>query len=149
MLTSHGYHIPGTTVVAKEYYDPLPTCGGYLKGCATCVGEAYHATLIRISPEDKIRKVSFMDNLTDMQTKAKVLVGNYINERREDEAPEITLKEIHIVWFSKTLKNWKATVTTDLPDKIYYEITYDGRARASYIDVYNKVDNVSIPDKEA
>lgn len=31
-----------------------------------------------------------------------------------------------VVWFSKTLQNWKALVSTNVSDGMYYEVTYNG-----------------------
>lgn len=142
MYTTHGYHIPGTVV---EY--PMPHiavfCGGVRK-CTICIGQAYHATLTQISPEDKIRRVSYMDD-SDPQTKARVIVAHYINENQDDTVMlPITLREVHIVWWSKILKNWKAVVGTDREDKLLYEVTYNGHADEIYLDEYDKLKNVMI-----
>lgn len=147
MYTTHGHHIPGTTLV---YTNPTVSaeCESIHK-CTKCMGEAYHEILIMRSNEDKdrVRKVSYMDN-TERQTKARILVAHYFNERREepDEIPELTLKDVHIVWFSKTLDNWKALVITDVPDNVYYEVTYNGRKRETYLDVYKKIENIIYTD---
>lgn len=149
MYTNHGHQIPGTTVDYPPGPPKRERCGGILH-CTKCIGEAYHATLVYISPEDPIRRVSWMDN-TDNQVKARSIVANYYNDiLREDsiEVDPITLKEVHIVWFSKTLKNWKALVTTEIPDNIYYEVTYNGAKGEIYLDIYHKTDNVIIRDKE-
>ena len=81
----------------------------------------------------------------DPQTKAKVLVAQYVNDHRTHDE-ELTLKEVHIVWFSKTLHNWKAILTTSIPDNRIYEVTYNGSAKVCYIDVYEKKDNVVAAD---
>jgi hypothetical protein len=57
---------------------------------------------------------------------------------------EFSLDNVYVTWFCKTLQNWKALVTTDLPDDTYYEVTYDGAMETIYIDVYKKVENVEI-----
>lgn len=54
-----------------------------------------------------------------------------------DEEPEY---DVYVVWFCKTLKNWKAMVGTSLNDENYYEVTYDGDKRLTYVDVYDKID---------
>ncbi len=87
-----------------------------------------------------------MDGL-DPTTKARVIVANHFNESRaRADIPELALSNTKLVWFSKTLKNWKALVITDVPDKLYYEVTYDGNRECTYLDVYNKLENVVIPD---
>ena len=71
---------------------------------------------------------------------AKRVVVNY-NENRAEEAEELTMENTAIVWFSKTLQNFKALVITTLPDDLYYEVTYDGDNNQIYLDVYNKIFN--------
>ena len=63
-------------------------------------------------------------------------------------APEMPEYETAIVWFCKTLQNWKALVITTLPDNMYFEVTYNGDKKESYIDVYDKTQNVVVTDFE-
>lgn len=81
------------------------------------------------------------------QIKARSLVHRYVLEKLEktDEVPEF---ECHVVWFCKTLQNWKCLISTTLPDGMYYEVTYNGNKKETYIDAYKKFDNVCIPDEE-
>lgn len=81
----------------------------------------------------------------DFQAKAIRLVTEYINGHLEkiDPIPQYTT---YVVWFSKTLKNWKAMVSTSLPDGMYYEVAYNGDAGETYLDAYKKFNNVRIPD---
>jgi len=53
---------------------------------------------------------------------------------------------VYVVWFAKTLQNWKALISTTVPDGMYYEVTYNGTSRETYIDAYKKFDNVCVPD---
>jgi hypothetical protein len=79
--------------------------------------------------------------------KARRLVLEYIKPKLEKtDTTLLTLDDIYIVWFSKTLQNWKALVSTTLPDGMYYEVTHNGTAKDTYIDVYKKFDNVCVPD---
>ena len=84
-----------------------------------------------------------------MTNKAKKLVVDYFNGRvdRTDNI-ELTEDEVFIVWFSKTLQNWKAMVSTTISDGMYYEITYNGDRKESYIDAYKKWENKRVPDAE-
>ena len=59
---------------------------------------------------------------------------------------KLTEEDVYIVWFSKTLKNWKALVSTNISDGMYYEITYNGDRRETYLDAYKKWENKCIPD---
>lgn len=82
------------------------------------------------------------------QDKAKRLVFEYIKPRLEKTDAHVTfaLDEVYVVWFSKTLQNWKALISTTLPDGMYYEVTYNGDKAETYIDAYKKFDNVCVPD---
>lgn len=87
-----------------------------------------------------------MDNL-DPTTRARVIVANHFNENRSSpEIAELALKNTKLVWFSKTLQNWKALVITDVPDQVYYEVTHDGARGQTYLDVYEKKANLVILD---
>jgi len=82
-----------------------------------------------------------------MLKKAKQLVVNYYNSRveRTDDF-EITEENVFIVWFCKTLQNWKALVSTTVSDGMYYEVTYNGDKQETYLDAYKKWENVRIVD---
>lgn len=80
---------------------------------------------------------------------ARQMIVRYFNQKAEktDEFV-LTLDDTYIVWFSKTLQNWKALVSTSVPDGMYYEVTYHGDEKITYLDAYKKFDNVGIPDEE-
>lgn len=52
--------------------------------------------------------------------------------------------DVFIVWFCKTLQNWKALAATDRLDGVYYELTYDGDKQQVYMDTYTKTENQTI-----
>ena len=81
--------------------------------------------------------------------KASLLVFEHVNERLEKTDTHVTFtpENVYVVWFSKTLQNWKALVSTTLPDGMYYEVTYNGDMKETYIDAYKKFENVCVPDK--
>lgn len=85
-----------------------------------------------------------MDNET-FQQKAIRLVEDYI-ERSRDKSDEPTAHDTFVMWFVKTLQNWKALVSTTLPDGRYYEVTYNGDKHEAYLDVYVKIHNESHAD---
>lgn len=86
-------------------------------------------------------------NVNAMTNKAKRLVMDYFNSRAETtDNTVITEDQVYIVWFSKTLQNWKALVSTTISDGMYYEVTYNGDKKETYIDAYKKWENVCIPD---
>ena len=53
-----------------------------------------------------------------------------------------TENEVYVVWFAKTLQNWKALASTTLPDGMYYEVTHNGDKGETYLDAYKKFDNI-------
>lgn len=81
-----------------------------------------------------------------MLEKARKLVLDYFNNRRDISDPPLELGDVFIVWFCNTLQNWKALVSTNVRDGIYYEITHNGDTDETYIDVYKKWDNVIVKD---
>jgi len=56
--------------------------------------------------------------------------------------------DFYVVWFCKTLANWKALVSTDVTNGLYFEVTYNGAKAETYVDIYNKVHNTAIKDGE-
>lgn len=86
----------------------------------------------------------------DYQKIARKIVLNYANEHLDKtDNVQITLDKVFIVWFCKTLQNWKALVSTTLPDGMYYEVTYNGNNKEIYLDAYKKFENRKIDDLKA
>ena len=80
-----------------------------------------------------------------MQEKAKQIVVDYFNKHVDVTGnKKITVADVFIVWFSKTLQNWKALVSTTVNDGMYYEITHDGDKGYTYVDVYKKRENFTV-----
>lgn len=75
-----------------------------------------------------------------MQEQAKELVRAYAQEHLDKSDPNVEF-EVYVVWFCKTLQNWKCLLSTSLPDGRYYEVTHNGDKKESYLDVYVKLDN--------
>lgn len=78
------------------------------------------------------------------QTVARTRVMNFFNDFRNDGVAEMTLDDVYIVWYCKTLKNWKALVSTTVGDEMYYQITFNGETDETYLDVYTKAYNFCI-----
>lgn len=57
---------------------------------------------------------------------------------------DMTEHQIFTVWFSKTLKNGKALISTTVDDDKYFEVTYNGCTKDMYIDEYKKQNNTVI-----
>ena len=85
-----------------------------------------------------------------MLEKAKQLASQEFS-RLSDR--EIKAEDCFVVWFSKTLQNWKALVSTNTITSSelcgnYAEITHNGDKKETYVDVYTKVSNRAIKDQE-
>lgn len=90
-------------------------------------------------------------NVLSRQDQARFLVMVYINGKRKKAGRgriKFSDDQVFLVWFSKTLKNWKALVGTTLDDNFYYEVTHNGEKNETYVDVYDKIDNVVFPHPE-
>lgn len=87
--------------------------------------------------------------MDDFIEEARKQVFNYVKEHLEKTDNHVTFidEDVYVVWFSKALQNWKALISTTLPDGMYYEVTYNGDKKVTYIDAYKKFDNVAIPDE--
>jgi hypothetical protein len=96
-------------------------------------------------PVYKKRNPFVNDTVDIFMAKARKLVRMYIEARLDKSDPPVEF-EVYLVWFNKTLQNWKALVSSTLPDGMYYEVTYNGDERETYIDAYKKVENVKVPD---
>ena len=85
----------------------------------------------------------------EMLARARRVVMDYYNENVEktDDA-EICMDDVYVVWFSKTLQNWKALVSTTVSDGMYYEITYNGDKKELYLDAYKKWENKCIKEEK-
>lgn len=80
---------------------------------------------------------------------AQKTVADYTNARLDKaERYTITPDEVYIVWSCKVLQNWKALLSTPLPDGMYYEITLNGDKGEIYMDAYKKFENRCIRIEE-
>lgn len=82
------------------------------------------------------------DEMLDL---CKDIVISYIED---NEPVKVTKDNVFIVWFSKTLQNFKALVSTTLSDGMYYELTYNGDKDELYLDAYKKLENKAYNLKE-
>ena len=73
-----------------------------------------------------------------MQEKAKQIIVDYFNSQKHYK---ITQNDVYVVWFCKTLQNWKVLAVTNISDGMYYEITHNGNKNETYVDVYKKWEN--------
>lgn len=138
--TTHGHHIRGTS--KDNPPSARAKCGG--PGlCQECSRQAAAFTddygpTAGFEPE-----ILSGDNSNNYQIKAKRIVKKFVDDQFGENPPPY---ELYVVWFAKILKNWKALVSTTLEDGMYYEVTYNGEKRETYLDAYKKVVNKVIPD---
>ena len=55
----------------------------------------------------------------------KAKVAEYYNQKKDktDTAPVMTVNDVFVVWYSKSLQNHKALLSTPVSDGMYYELT--------------------------
>lgn len=80
--------------------------------------------------------------MTDMEfiELVKKTVRGYVEEHL-DKSDERPTYDVYIVWYCKSLQNWKALASTTICDGMYYELTLDGNRDALYFDAYKKFEN--------
>lgn len=86
-------------------------------------------------------------NINEFIPKAKELVADYTNQHTDvsdGDSRLIQPEDVYVVWYSKTLQNAKALLSTPLPDGMYYEVTLDGDRDAIYFDAYKKFHNMRV-----
>ena len=80
-----------------------------------------------------------------MQEKARRIIMNYFNDHVDvTDGKRLTMDDVLVVWFAKTLQNWKCLVSTTVPDGMYYEVTQNGDKNEIYVDVYKKWENYCV-----
>lgn len=67
---------------------------------------------------------------------------------KEKYDEDFTIKDLHIVWFSKVLQNYKYVIIDLRDNQRYYECTYNGDKNEMYVDIYQKEHNILIPSDE-
>lgn len=95
--------------------------------------------------ETKVFPTVPQNERVDYQWMAKDLVRKVIEDASFKQGRNY---DVYIVWFCKTLQNWKALICTTLPDGMYYEVTHNGDLRETYVDTYVKTDNRKFLDRE-
>lgn len=135
-FTTHGHHIKGTRM-EEAYAEGLITlerCGG-LNKCEQCKTEAAAHLLDVKIPRQGGPSLNYQEG-------AKIFVVNYYNSKVEvTDNFQLTVDDVYVVWFAKTLQNWKALASTTVHDGMYYELTYNGDKKELYIDAYKKFEN--------
>lgn len=70
---------------------------------------------------------------------AKKEIINYYNDKYN---LTLSIEEVYVVWYCKTLQNAKVLLSTTVYDGMYYEITYNGDKKELYLDVYSHSENI-------
>ena len=74
--------------------------------------------------------------------KAKVVEYFNSNKDKTDATGNLTVNDVFVVWYCKTLQTHKALLSTPMSDGMYYEITYNGDKNELYFDAYKKWKNI-------
>lgn len=83
---------------------------------------------------------------SQMLNTAKQVALDYINNTRPAQILPYELEDMYIVWFCKTIQNWKALVSTDVVNGMYFEVTYNGDKNETYLDVYQQKNHITVGD---
>jgi hypothetical protein len=79
--------------------------------------------------------------------RAKFIAAQQYNSSLPEGANQLSTKDFYIVWFAKTLQNWKALLSSAAVNTgLYMEVTYDGDKKQAYVDTYIKVSNNVVTD---
>lgn len=79
----------------------------------------------------------------EFENKCIELVKKYYEEELNTS---IEKEEIYIVWIVKALQNNKALVSTSKEDTRYFELTFNGDKKETYIDCYTKEKNICVKE---
>ena len=76
-------------------------------------------------------------------TLCKKHVVNYFNENADKtDQKQISENDVFVVRSCKALQNNKVLLSTNVPDGMYYELTYNGDKHELYFDAYKKWENI-------
>lgn len=71
-----------------------------------------------------------------------------IKELKEKYNEDYTIEELHLVWFSKALQNFKCVIIDLKENQRYYECTYNGDKKQLYVDIYEKKHNTLVEEQD-
>lgn len=106
---------------------------------------------------DNLKGIPFTsdDEGIDFPLRAKLAVLEVVNQMgivttHGSEALPLQVSDVYVVWFAFVRGNWKALLSTNLPDGRIYEVSYkresDGSAgpESLVVDVYVKIHNIPL-----
>lgn len=83
----------------------------------------------------------FITDMDQFQTLCKQKLAEWYNTSGNCQSL-ISVDDVFVVWANKSLKNFKALLSTTVPgDGIYAEYTFNGSTNELYEDVYKKLTN--------
>ena len=97
---------------------------------------------------DNLKGIPFStsdEGVDHIQTAKELVVKAYDENVRVGRA-RLGSGDVYVVWFSYTLGNWKALLSTVLPDGAYYEVIHDREKSVTYVDTYVKIAQNITPD---
>jgi uncharacterized protein DUF6275 len=148
--TQHGHRVAGTPAESGPA-EHVTQCGGPAV-CPVCKNDAENllSGLKRAAADGDrgIPPYTTKREADGYMIKARQLVRIFVEDHFDVTDNKVPNFDTFVVWFSKTLQNWKALVSTTLPDGKYYEVTYDGDQKRTYVDAYVKFDNQTVTDDE-
>lgn len=91
----------------------------------------------QVTPQDENKK-------EDMQEKAKNAVLGYYSKH----GLNLSKDNVFVVWFCKTLQNWKCILASTNKDMLLFEVSYNGDKNEMYVDVYDKKENIVVKEEK-
>jgi hypothetical protein len=76
----------------------------------------------------------------------QLAVDNYNSHRDEARTRPLTLADVHVVDFQKIKNFWVATVASTVARSLLFKVTYNLSRSEAVIEVYKKVNAVTIAD---
>ena len=145
--TAHGHQIDGTKANELPVPSRIVRCGGPML-CAECARDcevARQQGLVIMQPvpleHPSLGNIGVRNSELEYQRKVLEVTRAYLQKLHDGTVDD----PLVIVWFAKTLQNWKALVSFDPANGRYFEITYNGDREEAYVDEYRKVINRMIP----
>lgn len=84
--------------------------------------------------------------MLDIEYIAKKMANDDLRSTDVYKPLETNLEDFYVVWKCKTLQNWKALVSTDVVNGLYWEITFNGDKNEFYVDRYKKASNKCVKE---
>ena len=85
--------------------------------------------------------IEIMGNENMFSIAVQSVVNWYNNHIGKETLSFITKEDVCVVWFAKTLQNFKVMLSVPLLCTEFYEFTYNGDNKEAYLDVYTKIEN--------